>query len=95
MIEKDTESKIVQEMKNSDLKIEELEKRIIELEKGLALALKSNAQLNTDLSVIAEALRQIFSSLLKSVDDQYVTFSDEDFDSDFDPNDPKNKKKYQ
>jgi len=89
------ELKIAQEMKNSNEKIHELEKRIIELEKGLALSLKSNAQLNTDLSVIAEALRQIFSTLLKSVDEQYGTFSDEDFDSDFDVNDPKNKKKYQ
>ena len=73
-IQKDIPSKSQVETKNSDLliRIEKLEGRILEIEKALALNLKSNSQLSSDISIVADSLRQLFNIIISTMDPDSV-----------------------
>ena len=73
-IQRDIPSKSQAETKNSDLltRIEKLEGRILEIEKALALNLKSNSQLSSDISIVADSLRQLFNIIISTMDPDSV-----------------------
>ena len=53
-------------------RIEKLEGRILEIEKALALNLKSNSQLSSDISIVADSLRQLFNIIISTMDPDSV-----------------------
>lgn len=82
-------------------KIEELEKRIVELEKSYVLLLKSQKQVTDDLGLVSQVVKQIFSIFenlkIVNLDDIKENFEEEDM---IDPNEwdeliKNKKKKYQ
>ncbi len=64
------------ETKSSDLltRIEKMESRILEIEKAVALNLKSNSQLTNDISIVADSLRQLFNVIISTMDPESVKF---------------------